>query len=347
MTLFKIAANQLKKVDRTTFKAEQILERENLQQMFRVNINAIIPNAMVLSEEYANWEGSRRRIDLLCIDKNAGLIVVEFKRTEDGGFMELQAIRYAAMISTMSFNAAVHAHREYLERQSIDEDAEEKILKFLEWDEPQDDFGEEVSIVLVSGDFSQELMSSVIWLSHHDVDIRCVALRPYTHNGELLIDIEQRFPLPEASDYQFRNLEKKREERKVREQNRDLTRFDLKMNEKKLSNLPKRQLIYNIVKEAIKRGAAPREVMDLDKAWIILPGEHDKNSFMLHANNREQGSSMSEVRRFYTEDDELIHHEGKTYAFTKMWGLSTRSKADEIIERFKMDDVQYSETTQI
>lgn len=347
MTLFKIAANQLKKVERTTFQAERILERENLQQMFRVYISAIVPNAMVLSEEYANWEGSRRRIDLLCIDKNARLLVVELKRTEDGGHMELQAIRYASMISTMSFNAAVQAHRDYLDRQKIEGDAEEIILKFLEWDEPQDDFGEEVSIVLVSGDFSQELMSSVIWLSHHDIDIRCVALRPYTHNGELLIDIEQRFPLPEASDYQIRIREKERQERQAREQNRDFTRFDLQIGEDKLSNLPKRQLIYNIVKEAIGRGAAPRDVMELNKAWIILLGEHDEDSFVAHADDREQGSSLSEVGRFYTGDDELFYHGGKTYAFTKMWGSSTRSKADEIIERYEMNNVHYSETSEI
>lgn len=345
MTLFKISDNQLTRVEPTTFKAERILERKNLQKMFRENIDAIVPNVMVLSEEYGNWEGSRRRIDLLCIDKTAGLIVVELKRTEDGGYMELQAIRYASMISTMSFNAAVHAHRDYLEQQEIDEDAEERILKFLEWDEPQDDFGEKVSIVLVSSDFSQELMSSVIWLSdHNDVNIRCVALRPYTHNEELFIDIEQRFPLPEASDYQFRNLEKKREERQVREQNRDTTRFDLQIRENEFTNLPKRKLIYKVVKEAITQGAAPRDIIDIKKAWIVLQGEHNEDSFILHANERDEASAGSEVRRFYTGDDELFHHGGKTYAFTKMWGQSTKSTVDGILERFEMIDVKYSET---
>ena len=35
--------------------------------------------------------------NLLCIDREANLVVVELKRTEDGGHMDLQAIRYAAM----------------------------------------------------------------------------------------------------------------------------------------------------------------------------------------------------------------------------------------------------------
>jgi hypothetical protein len=47
----------------------------------------------------SDWEDSSRSIDLLCIDKQANLVVIELKRTEDGGHMELQAIRYAAMVS--------------------------------------------------------------------------------------------------------------------------------------------------------------------------------------------------------------------------------------------------------
>ena len=47
----------------------------------------------VLTEEFGEWEESRRRIDLLAIDKQANLVVIELKRTDDGGHMELQAIR--------------------------------------------------------------------------------------------------------------------------------------------------------------------------------------------------------------------------------------------------------------
>lgn len=46
----------------------------------------------------------RRRIDLLCLDKNANWVVVELKRTEDGGAMEQQAIRCAAMVSTSTLD---------------------------------------------------------------------------------------------------------------------------------------------------------------------------------------------------------------------------------------------------
>ena len=61
---------------------------------------------LIVSEEFGGWEDSRRRIDLLGLDRQANLVVIELKRSENGGHMELQALRYAAMISKMTFEAA-------------------------------------------------------------------------------------------------------------------------------------------------------------------------------------------------------------------------------------------------
>ncbi len=42
----------------------------------------------------------RRRIELLCVDREGQLVVVELRSTEGGGHIELRALRYAAMLST-------------------------------------------------------------------------------------------------------------------------------------------------------------------------------------------------------------------------------------------------------
>jgi hypothetical protein len=44
---------------------------------------------------------------LLANDKDANLGVIESKRSEDGGHMELQAPRYAAIVSVLIFDEAV------------------------------------------------------------------------------------------------------------------------------------------------------------------------------------------------------------------------------------------------
>jgi hypothetical protein len=160
---------------------------------------------MVICEEFGQWVDSSRRIDLLCLDRIANLVVVELKRTEDGGYMELQAVRYAAMISAMTFSQLVHAHEAYLTNAGQNpEEAQKEILEFLDWDEPQEDkFAPDVRIILASANFSKELTTSVMWLNEHDLDITCIRLRPYKDElGSIFLDVQQIIPLPEAADYQ-------------------------------------------------------------------------------------------------------------------------------------------------
>ena len=52
--------------------------------------------------------------------------------------MELQAIRYAAMISKMTFADSVTAHSRFLSKKGEDgSNAQNAILEFLGWDQPR------------------------------------------------------------------------------------------------------------------------------------------------------------------------------------------------------------------
>src|SRR5207248_1041236 len=103
MAIYKLTKDALVPLAETQLVAENIKEREDLQRLLRGQIQALDPALMVISEEFSQWVESSRRIDLLCIDKDANLVIVELKRSEDGGYMELQAVRYAAMISSLTF----------------------------------------------------------------------------------------------------------------------------------------------------------------------------------------------------------------------------------------------------
>jgi hypothetical protein len=109
MPLFEIRDHSLAALTATTFSAEGIQERRHLQRMLRDQVRVLADDLLVIAEEFGNWEDSQRRIDLLAVDRQANLVVIELKRTEDGGHVELQAIRYAAMVSTMTFDQAVDA----------------------------------------------------------------------------------------------------------------------------------------------------------------------------------------------------------------------------------------------
>ena len=116
MPIYRIEDKQIVPVEPTTFEEQGLKERSDLQALLKSQIDVISPDTWVVAEEFSDWEDSRLRIDLLGIDKDANLVVIELKRTDSGGHMELQAIRYAAMISTLTFDRLVTIYEEYLSR---------------------------------------------------------------------------------------------------------------------------------------------------------------------------------------------------------------------------------------
>lgn len=69
MAIYSFSENSLQKIESTTFIDEGILERQHLQAAIRQQIDIIVPNCLIISEEFSEWSGSQRRIDLLAIDK--------------------------------------------------------------------------------------------------------------------------------------------------------------------------------------------------------------------------------------------------------------------------------------
>ena len=218
MAFYEIMTDCLRRVPDTTFAAAGIRERADLQRLLRAQIDIVAKDTLVIAEEFGDWEDSNRRIDLLGLDKDANLVVFELKRTEDGGHMELQALRYAAMVSTMTFEKVEQVYADHLRSLNKEADARSAILEFLGWEEAEENpFAQEVRIVMVSADFSKELTTSVMWLNKQGLDIRCVRIKPYADNGRILVDVQQIIPLPEAAEYQIRIKEKQERDRVARE----------------------------------------------------------------------------------------------------------------------------------
>jgi hypothetical protein len=341
MAIYEMLADGFRKVEETSFGASGIRERADLQRLLRANVEVISPDILVICEEFGEWQESRRRIDLLAIDKDANLVVVELKRDEDGGHMELQAIRYAAMVSTMTFERAVEVYTEHLGRVGGDLDARSSLLEFLEWDEPDEDsFAQNVRIVLAAADFSKELTTAVMWLNEQGLDIRCVRIKPYVHGEKILVDVQQVIPLPEAEEYRVRIKEKQQRERESRRFTPDLTKYDVTIEGKIHARLSKRAAVYAVVKFLCDSGIAPEQIAAQvpsreNSMFRSATGTLDMAAFVQRMREEEErGGKRFEERRFYCADGELIHAQGRTYAFTNQWGLHTISAIKSLIQAF-------------
>lgn len=338
MAIYKLQNEKIIELQKTTFASEKIDERNDLQQYFLNSIDVIEPDLFVIANEFNDWQDSRRSIDILCIDKDANLVVIELKKTEDGGHMKLQSIRYAAMISNMTFSKAVRSFKKYVEKQGLKiENPEDEILHFLEWDEPKEEqFGQDIRIILVSADFSKEITTSVLWLNERELDIKCIRVKPQRDNGNLYFDIQQIVPLPETQDYQIKIREKVSEERQSRRDSsyRDFSKYNVTINGIEENNLSKRRAMFFVISNVIKSGIKPEDLFDITKSnrWIWVEkacktrSEFEKEDIK---NRRTYDPS-----RWFVEDNELFVIGERTYAFSNQHSKEAFSLISRIFVKY-------------
>jgi len=341
MAIYELNSDRIVKINETTFAQAGLDERKDLQRLLKNQIEVIAPGTLVISEEFGEWEDSRRRIDLLALDKDANLVVIELKRTEDGGHMELQAIRYAAMVSTMTFDKAAEVYAGYLKKTEVEVDARKSMLDFLGWEEPdEENFAQDVRIVLVSAEFSKEITTAVMWLNDRDLDIRCIRIKPYNDNGRSLIDVQQVIPLPEAEEYTIQIREKQQRENVSRKSSRDYTRFDVTINGQTHPSQPKRWAMYLIVKHLCNLGITPEQIeqaaqLKYNNFFRSVEGQHKSEAFVNQLKSlQDSGGRAFDPNRYFCSDEELILSEGNTSALTNQWGKRTAPMIQNIITAF-------------
>ena len=336
MAIYSFSDNALQKVEITTFNSEGILERQHLQAAIKQNIEVIAPNCLVISEEFSEWSGSQRRIDLLAIDKEANLVIIELKRNETGEHMELQALRYAAMVSTLTFSRAVEIYQKHLVSIGSEDHAENNLIEFLDWEEPQEEnFGLDVRIILVSSNFSKELTTSVMWLNERNLDIRCVRMIPYKYQNKILVDVQQIIPLPEAEKYQVRIKQQSEERREARKSSRDYTRYLFNGD-----TFNKRKLVLAVIQAWVARHS-PDNLAELLQAFpqeirsggLFVPEEETKAIY------HRQG-----IQRHFLGDGEILSFpDGSRYAISNQWG---KGNIDKFLNQSKKLGYEIEEVSQ-
>ena len=358
MAIFEITDAAFRPLDGTTFEQERFRERDDLQRLLRDNIAILATDILIIAEEFSRWTEGSRRIDLLGVDREANLVVIELKRTSDGGHMELQALRYAAMVSTLTFDEAVETFKNYLTLREREEEARQTLRDHLGWDGIEDpSFNQHVRIILASMDFDKEITSTVLWLNGaYNLDIRCIRIKPYRLGEHFLVDIQQVIPLPEATEYQVRTQRKAQVERIASTNNRDMTKYDVTINGQTNKQLAKGQALLLIVKYLCSRGVTPEQIAAtvawrIDDMWRWTQGTLNATEFqakLIEAHGN--GGRSYDPRRVFGGEEQLIHSEGKTFAFTTQW---TNDKFIPVLNRlcaaniFPGTTISYSKSDQL
>jgi hypothetical protein len=108
---------------------------------------------------------------------------------------------------------------------------------------------------------------------------------------------------------------------------RDTSRYDVTVYGVTLANEAKRNGMFHAVKSLCDHGAKAEKIIELvhwraKSIFFIADGEYSSSEeFLKRAQEKmaAQGRTF-DPGRFFCDDGQLIIQDGKTFAFTKMWG---------------------------
>lgn len=214
--------DQLTALESKGFAELAILERQDLEEWAVNEPRVLGEELLVIASEYSNFDETRDRLDILALDQNGKLVVVELKRDHADTTTDLQAIKYASYCATLTAEDIQRDYRNYWsddDERLTPEAVGEAFATFLTTDTTEilttDDgwadfeLDDQPRILLAAGDFGIEVTAPVMWLTEeYDLDITCVRLQPYEHDGHIFLDSQQVIPVSEAEEYMTRRREK-------------------------------------------------------------------------------------------------------------------------------------------
>jgi hypothetical protein len=208
---------QFVKVQAGKFTEFSIWERVHIQEWIRQAPEILGEDLLIVSMEFDRFKQSADRLDLLALDRRGNLVVVELKRDGLASYADLQALRYAAMVSAMTVERLlpyfVHYQQKYLEIADANiSQAQEQMQEFITENDTFEQLSNRPRIILCSENFSTELTTTVLWLNQAELDISCVRIVPYKVGDSVVVVPTKIIPLQEAKQYTT-ELKDKEEER--------------------------------------------------------------------------------------------------------------------------------------
>lgn len=205
-------------------------ERDDLQEWVIEEPRLLGEDLLVITSEYAGFEDTLDRLDVLALDRRGKLVVIELKRDMADSETDLQALKYASFCSTLTAEDVQQLYREFRQKRGdadlTSEDVGDRFAAHVGDDEPvpRDENGfaafeldDRPRILLAAGDFGTEVTSPVLWLNQeYGLDISCVRLRAYEYNEQYLIQGQRIIPVPEADEYMTKRREKQAQQQSSR-----------------------------------------------------------------------------------------------------------------------------------
>jgi alkylated DNA nucleotide flippase Atl1 len=210
-------------VQPATFQSLNAREVQEIERWLKQEPTVMGEPLMIIASQFAGFDRTLDRLDLLALDLDGKLVVIEIKRDDSSKSQDLQALRYAAYCSALTAEQVIGLYRKYERvehrRDLASSEARKELEDFIR-SESLDalDEDDQPRMILVATGFQVGVTNTALWLLRNsDLDITCVQVQPYELNGEIVLASTVLIPLPEAEEYQSRLKEKQRSARRRRD----------------------------------------------------------------------------------------------------------------------------------
>jgi len=215
MYLINKDSNRITKIIQKSFSELDFREREHLQEWLANLPEALGEELLIIQKEFDGFNDTRERLDLLALDKQGNLVIIENKLDDTGRDVTWQVIKYASYCSTLTKEQIRKIYQDFLDKQGISENAEQKIIDFYEagdFTEINLNNGLTQRIMMIAGNFRKEVTSTVLWLMNYKLRIQCFKVTPYQLGEQLILNVEQIIPMKDAEEFTISMAEKTQED---------------------------------------------------------------------------------------------------------------------------------------
>jgi len=183
-------------------------ERQHLQEWVIAHPQVLGPSVKIVAFEFGSWTGftgdkERDRLDVLALDGDGHLIVVELKRDRAPDTVEMQALKYAALVSRFTRDDLDKVHARFASKQAgADVTVEQAAADLDAWATVTEESLRLPSIVLMASDFPATVTATVVFLHQQlGLDIRLLAFQAYRTSHDVLVTVSQHYPPPGIEEF--------------------------------------------------------------------------------------------------------------------------------------------------
>ncbi|EFK4015933.1 DUF4268 domain-containing protein [Escherichia coli] len=212
--------NSLHSLQEVSFSSLGFTERYHLQEWLARNPQALTRDnddeLLIIQKEFAGFDDTKERLDLLAIDKQRNLVIIENKLDDSGRDVVWQALKYAGYCANLRKEQILDIFQLYLDKYEPEETrpAAEVMAEFLgceSLDEVQINQSRTQRVMMVAASFRKEVTNTALWLMQFGLRVQCFKVKPYKFNDDVFVDIRQVIPTPEAESFMIGMAQKEAE----------------------------------------------------------------------------------------------------------------------------------------